>query len=230
MGNVIYKLKISIEAISFFIETNDYVYSQGTLDDVDRKTYRYLDAQSFFDANKRYLYMQIMGYFEEKYGFSPTEINLGKNGIYIVKEEDGQVQIIRPLFQKIDFDDKQYDLSDIIKNKLYKGNIKKFYECDQFREALGGYTSFFNGLDHGILSRIVTDSYSSSDIVWIWDWIKDSNRICPLMRFLLMDLEHFDGNLNEYYGEVIPAREREEMIRRESNDRAYNYRAPYKDD
>ena len=228
MGKAIYKLKVSIEAISFFVETNDYTYSQGMLEDIDRKTYRYQDAQDFFETNKKYMYALVRGEFEREYGFFPTEINLGEKGMYIIKEENGQEQMMRPLFQKISFDDKQYELSDIIKNKLYKGNIKYFYECDQFREALGGYDSFFDGIGHGVLSRIVTKEYSSSDIVWVWDWIKDSKRICPLMRFLLMNLKDFDGNLNEYYLENIPARENPVVTNIQSEDRLYTYRHPYK--
>ena len=228
MGKEIYKLKVSVEVLSFFNETNDYTYSLGSLEDIDKKTYTYNDAQSFFYINRKFIERQIAGEYERDHGYSPTGYNLGENGIYIIKGEEDRP--IRALFKKIDDHDKQYELSDIIKKKLYKGNIKKFYECDQFREALGGYDSFFYGLDHELKARILTDNYTIGDVVWLWEWIKDSKRICPLMRFLLMDLEKFEGNLNEYYCETIPAKENPTIVSRASEERFYSYRPPYKDD
>lgn len=230
MGKEIYKLKVSVEILSFKNETNEYTYLQSSLDEIDKKTNMYINSQAFFNANRIYIEGRVKGDFEREHGFSPNGVNLGENGVYITKNVDGVELPIRPLFKRVVYEDKEYELSDIIKNKLYRGNIKYFYECDQFREALGGYDSFFNGLDHGILSRIVTEDYSSGDIVWLWDWIKDSKRICPLMRFLLMDLEHFEGNLNEYYYETIPAREKTNSTHRQSEERLYTYRPPYKDD
>ncbi|MDE6292498.1 MAG: hypothetical protein K2L98_02320 [Bacilli bacterium] len=230
MGREIYKLKVSVEVLSFFNETKDYTFSQGPLEDIDKKTYIYQDAQGFFNANRKYIEGQIRGEYEREHGYFPTGINLGENGIYIIKGDDEERPIVA-LFKKINVHEQQYELSDIIKKKLYKGNIKKFYECDQFREALGSYDSFFYRLDSGLISRIITDTHTTSDVVWLWDWISDSKRICPLMRFLLMDLEHFDGNLNEYYFESIPARENPVFHEsRRSNEKSYSYRPPYKDD
>ena len=228
MGKEIYKLRVSVEVLSFFNETNDYTYSLGALEDLDKKTYIYEDAQTFFNSNRKYIEAQVNGEYEREHGYSPTGINLGENGIYIIKGEE-EDRPIRALFKKIDVQDEQYELSDIIKNKLYKGNIRRFYECDQYRNAIGGYDSFFYRLDKELIARIMTGNYTSGDVVWLWDWIKDSRRICPLMRFLLMDLEKFEGNLNEYYYETIPARENP-VFHRSSEERPYTYRPPYKDD
>lgn len=213
MGKKIYELVISIEVLSFVNHTNEYIYERGILSTLDERTYNYLDAKNFFDANKRFLYLRIRDEFEREYGYSPTDILLGENGVYIQEEiidEKGKIQYItkRALFKKIDYDGKSFELSDIIKKKLYKGNIKKFYDCDQFRCELGGYDSFFIGLDNSLLSRIKMDRYTSEDVVWLWEWIKDSKRLCPLMRFLLMDLDKYEGNLNELFFETIPAREK----------------------
>lgn len=230
MGKEIYKLKISIEVLSFFNETNDYIYFQGPLDEIDKQTYIYQDAPRFFNAKKKYIEGQIRGVYEREHVYSPTGINLGGNGVYIVKCENNEEKIIRPLFKKIDVGEQRYDLSDIIKNRLYKGNIRKFYECDQFREALGDYDSFFVGLDNTLLSRIMTDNYCKNDVIWVWEWIKNSKRIYPLMRFLLMDLKHFNGDLNKYYYEKIPAKENPTIVSTQSDERLYTYRSPYKDD
>lgn len=228
MGKEIYKLKVSVEILSFFNETKDHTYCLGTLEDIDNKTYIYENAQAFFNANRRYIEGRVKGDYEIEHGYSPTGINLGENGVYILKGEDEERPIV-PLFKKVEIRGQQYELADIIKKKLYKGNIRRFYECDQFRKALGSYDSFFYGLDKGLIARIMTDDYTSADVVWLWDWIKDSKRICPLMRFLLMDFDKFEGNLNEYYCEIMPARENP-VFHRSNEERAYTYRPPYKDD
>lgn len=236
MGKKIYELVISIEVLSFINHTKEYTCERGVLSTLDERTHNYLDAQSFFDANKRFLYLKVRDEFEREYGYSPTDILLGENGVYIreeVTDEKGETQYItkRALFQNIDYAGKSFELSDIIKKKLYKGNIKKFYECDQFRCELGGYDSFFDGLDNSLLDRIKMGIYTSGDVVWLWEWIKDSKRICPLMRFLLMDLDKFEGNINEYFYEAIPEREKIEVEKRpRTEETTYSYRPPYKDD
>ena len=88
MENKIYRLKVSVEVLSFFNETNDYTYSLGTLEDIDRKTYIYQDAQAFFNANRKYIEGQIRGEYEREHVYSPTGINLGEKGVYIIKGED----------------------------------------------------------------------------------------------------------------------------------------------
>lgn len=218
-------LIISVEVYSFFNQTNDYVFLKAPLERIDEETYFYEDAKSFFESNKKNIYLKIRNEFERENCCSLTDISLGVNGVYI--EKDGKR--IRPLFKKIDIGDRQYNLEDIILKRLYDGNLKILYLCDSLRSINGDFDSFFKSSDVDILNRIEPEDGNIEDIRIIWERLKNSKRIYSLMRFLLFDPNKVDFYIaKDYFFENIPNREKQ----RESSNYVpkVSYRSPYKDD
>lgn len=228
MNKAIYELIISIEVYSFFNYTQDYVFMRDSLDKIDDTTMRSLDASSFFKAHEKFIYSRICSSFEEKYGFSPTGIALGKDGIRINKPNGEQ---IRALFKKIDLNNCKIDLDDIIMNRMMHGNLKTLYECDKKRKDMEDYDSFFAGLDDSLLERIEIDAYDANDVVLVWNFIKSSKRKYPLMRFLLDSPKDNDFSEKwDLFNETIPSKE---VIYQErpvlSRETEHVYRYPYND-
>lgn len=225
----IYELIVNVEILSFFNDTQEYALMRDTLSRIDEKTYSFSDARAFFEYHKKYLYRMLARDFENQHGFSPTDINLGESGIYVLKKNDHPK---RALFKNIDFKGEQVKLEDIIIYRMMCGNLSTLYQCDKERTRNGDYDSFFEGLPEGLLDKIETECCTNSDVKMLWEWLGKSSRRYPLMRFLLTNPNDYDYfEMRDKFNLMIPSREsRHEEKKTSSRSIEYNYRPPYNDD
>jgi len=223
MSTQICELIISVEIYSFFNHTLECPFKRDSLAKIDELTYRAQDAREFFQKNKKEIEQKVTILFKQKYSYALTDIELGKNGVYILEKGEKK----RPLFKKIEYRHTQIDLENLILSRLYRQNLVLLYACDQYRKEIEDYASVFEDFDESFLKRIQSVQFTEEDVWLFWNSIKASSRFYFLLRFLASDYSHYKGDVIHSFLKILAKEEKENTKRYEYD---MNYRFPYNND
>lgn len=209
-------------------ESKDFVLRWGNLNEIDSYTYRYQDKFALFEKEKEELLKKVRASYMQDFGLAPTDIELGKKGIYVIK--DGEEK--QALFQNIVLDDLSIPLEAVVLDRMVKGNLITFYKCDKRRMVDDSYQSFFDNFGYNMIDRLELECPTKQDISVFYNSILNKNRFYQAIRFLLIKpnsssieeaYEKFLSYVNLY--EVTP-----NAGERHNHEETYYYRYPYKND
>lgn len=222
------KLIIDLELIGFVNNNKiNYSYEKLPLKNMDLLTYKYINSRDFFEKNKKYILRKLI-YEKEKYGLeiAPIDIDLGSEGVYILKKE----KKIRALFQEISFKGQILKLEDVVKNRMMKGNLNILYKCDKLASHNENYQSIFMDIDPSIKERLDfvlsgLTNFDTEEIEAIWQFLKKDERIPSIIRFLLTK-ESVEDMFKLFQNTIL------KIVVKNQSDEENNlkrYRSPYKD-
>lgn len=182
MDEEIAKLYINIMLFGFDPKSLEYEFTSLSIKEIDEITYKYQNEEEFFRAKKQTILNRLQKE-TDKYDIAiqPIDIEMGENKIYI----DKNGKKIHPLFKEIKIHNNAIKLEDLIKKKMYLGNLKILYRCDKKRKEDSEFESIFNGCPVNLLEKIELNLCDEQDIHLIWEFLASKKRICSIMRFLL---------------------------------------------
>lgn len=218
---------LCIDLVLYGLEPKNikYVFSQTSLDQLDQITYMYKNAEEFFEAKKKDILNRLK---KEASNYDillpPTDIELGKESIYI--EKNGRK--ILPLFKKIKVKDLEIKIEDLVKKRMLGGNLYRLYECDTKRQYDQEYESVFKNCPVKLLERIALNCYNINDIDIAWEFFQSKTRFYSLVRFLLSN--GTSEELENIFITDIPLFESIHQPIRDESQKLERYRYPYIDD
>lgn len=167
-----------------------YKFMTFSLSYLDSITYAYLNAESFFKEKHAKILEKLQHSYKE-YGMqiAPTAIEMGPNKIYIIKSDQKEIQAI---FQTINKNDSVYGLEDLVKKRMYNGNLKMLYLCDKEEQRDPDYLSIFSTIPPLLLQKLEVDIISKEDVELFWQYLKVKPEHLSLIRLFLLkgtDLE-----------------------------------------
>lgn len=229
-------LTIDINAFGLEPPKNiQYEFMISTLQYLDSITYNYPNAENFF-KEKYSKILDILQHTYKKYGMqlAPTAIEMGPKKICIVKSDETKIQ---PLFQTINKDGNVYSLEDLIKKRMYNGNLKMLYECDKEQQSDPDYISIFSDIPSIILQKLEVNLLEEKDIELFLQNLKENPEYLSLARLLLLkhNDEDKDRNLKKreiYQLEIerLAKNAKVDHLKDEiANRHTRLYRFPYKD-
>lgn len=223
MDNQNVTLHIDIQLFGLEPKRIDFEYMRASLDNIDKKTYPYLNEESFFEEEKGNIMKRIAS-LSTIYDIKilPTDIELGEEKMYIQKGD----KRIHPLFQEIKIKNMFIKLEDLVKNRLAKGKLLDLYQYDKKRQTSSGYEPIFEGCSVSIMERIEMNVWNLEDLEYILRFLKSKSRVYLIFRWILLNApqeELEERFYNEIPLEEIRYKREEKELKREI------YRCPYKD-
>lgn len=220
-------IALCIDLILYGLEQKEieFKYTIASIEHIDKITYSYKNEGEFFERKKSEIIKRILAN-SATYDIKirPIDIEMGENKIYIRKED----RKIHPLFQEIKMKEANVKLEDLIKKRMFDGNLYQLYLCDKKRKSDSSFESIFEGCATNLLERIELDLCSSEDIEYIWDFFKTKHRLYSIMRLLLLKAPL--SVMEEKFVLEIPLVEKMYSSSREEGPRLERYRYPYNDD
>lgn len=181
-------LVIDLNLYGLEMKNIQYTFPLNTLEEIDKKTYGYLDEEEYFQSIKDYLFRYILAE-QQLYDINimPIEIELGPEKIFILK--DGRK--IHPLFRTIKKKEETISMENILLNQLLNGKLRILFICDKATLGLyQDYESLFSNMPAYLKAKIEADIITITDIQKAWNILTKEERIYAIIRFLLL------GNLN----------------------------------
>lgn len=233
------RLMVEVKPYSFDNEPINYEVMRGSLESIDSNTSKYQNEEVWFRSMKEKILTEIQRKRRQMGQFVPNDIELLR--VYILKEEMKNPVLhkedflnisvweqpkieteIRPLFQEIKVRHQFVFLEDIIKNRMFHGNLEMFYRLTY---ELGDYAEFFKEVPEYLKQKIIT-SVDEFTINEVYTYFSKHQRFMALVRILLLNHSTFKQMGDEYlkcFGEL------HENTSDEAN-KLERIRMPYKED
>lgn len=233
------RLMVEIKTFGFENETIPHEVMSGTLEIVDSYTYRFQNEKAWFDSEKEKILANIKRKRIQSGNFIPSDIEFSR--VYILKKtikitkvlddcvnesslkrKQNEVEI-RPLFKEIQSQNQVVLLENIIKNRMFKGNLKLFY---QLTCELGDDAGFFLKVPDYLQMKMVL-ALDALTINAIYSYLSNHERFMVLVRLLLLVNPTYEEMKGEYK-KVF------DTLKEKSNDGSLfnleRIRVPYKDE
>ncbi len=233
------RLMVEIKTFGFENETIPHEVMSGTLENIDSYTYRFQNEKAWFDSEKEKILANIKRKRIQSGNFIPSDIEFLR--VYILKKnikitnvlddcanesslkrKQNEVEI-RPLFKEIQSQNQVVLLENIIKNRMFKGNLKLFY---QLTCELGDDAGFFLKVPDYLQMKMVL-ALDALTINAIYSYLSNHERFMVLVRLLLLVNPTYEEMKGEYK-KVF------DTLKEKSNDGSLfnleRIRVPYKDE
>ncbi len=192
------RLMVEIKTFGFENETIPHEVMSGTLENVDSYTYRFQNEKAWFAFEKEKILANIKRKRIQSGKFIPNDIEFLR--VYILKKvikitnvpndcgneailKDKQKEVeIRPLFKEIQSQNQVVLLENVIKNRMFKGNLEMFY---QLTCELGDDVGFFLKVPDYLQMKMVL-SLDGLTINAIYRYLSIHERFMALARLLLL--------------------------------------------
>lgn len=194
-------LVIDLNLYGLEMKNIQYTFPLSTLEEIDKKTYGYLDEEEYFQSIKDYLFRHILAE-QQLYDINimPIEIELGPEKIFILK--DGRK--IHPLFRTIKKKEETISMENILLNQLLNGKLRILFICDKTTLGLNqDYESLFSNVPFYLKAKIEADILTINDIQNTWNILVKEERIYAVIRFLLLGNLTFE-EIQKRFIEDIP--------------------------
>lgn len=215
-------LVLNINVISMEPTVVFFLYKSDSLEGLDRETFNYQNEKEYFLKNRKNI-LKKLKLETLKYNLETIPYDIALNNIWIELNN----KKIRSLFSNIKMQDTYIPLEDIIKRKLWQGNLARLYQIDKYFTSNPKYTSLFNDFN-AEQKMLLEQHYMTPEIVsQFWQYIERHDCFYHLLRIFLANTynEMYEKFINS---DIIKKQEKIEEVKEPRH--ILKKRLPYKDD
>lgn len=208
------RLMVDLKTYGFENEPIIHEVMKDSIERIDSYTYKYKNQEVWFENIKVKILTEIKRKRIQSAQFLPNDIELLK--VYILKEEIKDMRVSvqqkydflnisvwekskietekRPLFKEIQVREQVVLLEDVVKNRMFYGNLVLFYHitCE-----LGDSDYFFQLVPFNLQKKIL-NSLDENTVHQIYAYLSRHERFMALIRLLLLYPASFEKMKAEY--------------------------------